>query len=438
MEAAMTVRLPFPRSSFATGRLALRAAAAAAAIAAGSTAMAQAPAAPVVPDAPLDTAACLARLRPGAPAAGVAVADFDRWTANAQLLETTVSSARAQPEGRETWWDYIAKTVDDERVAAGQDILGKFRPQLAAVSQNYAVDPEALVAIFGIETNFGTQIGKTDVLNAWLTRACTEKNPLWKSNAYASVKLLRDGVVQPESFIGSWSGAFGMTQFIPTSFYELAADGDGDNRIDLYSSMPDALASTANHLRKRRAQWQHGVPPVIEVKLPAAIAGTMSPDPSAEIVADGDRRTLGQWAAQGVTRVDGQSLQSAGAERSAYIVAPTGSRGPVFLATANFDAILHYNQSKKYGLAVSLLTNRLQGEPAIATPWPTDDPGLSRLQIRELQTWLIKRGHDVGIADGIPGLRTRDAVKVEQTRLGLPQDGRVGRKIYDALAREGA
>ena len=429
----MTARFLLSPSSAAV-RLTIRLTVAAAALVAVAPAMAQVPAAA---DARLDTAGCLARLRPGAPAAGVSVADFDRWTANAQLLETTVSSARAQPEGRETWWDYIAKTVDDERVAAGQDILVKFGPQLADVSKNYSVDPEALVAIFGIETNFGTQIGKTDVLNAWLTRGCTEKNPLWKSNAYASIKLLRDGIVPPDNFIGSWSGAFGMTQFIPTSFFELAADGDGDGKIDLYSSMPDALASTANHLRKRRAQWQHGVPPVIEVKLPAAIASGMSADPMAEIVADSDRRSLAQWAAQGVTRVDGKSLQSAGADRSAYLFAPSGSRGPVFLATANFDAILHYNQSKKYGLAVSLLTNRLQGEPAIATPWPTDDPGLSRRQIRDLQTRLAARGHDIGVADGIPGLRTRDAVKVEQTRLGLPVDGRVGRKIYDALGQAG-
>ena len=140
-------------------------------------------------------------------------------------------------------------------------MMKKVGSQLNTIGQQYQVDPATLVAIFGIETNYGRQIGKTNVLNAWLTRACTENKPLWEKNAYASVRLLRDGVVPADNFVGSWSGAFGMTQFIPTSFYELAADGDGDGRIDLYNSLPDALASTANHLRKRRAKWTMGCRP---------------------------------------------------------------------------------------------------------------------------------------------------------------------------------
>ena len=207
-----------------------------------------------------DTKACLDKLRKGATANGLTLADWDKYTAGAKLLPTTVSSAKGQPEGRESWWDYIAKTVDDERVADGKMMMKKVGSQLNTIGQQYQVDPATLVAIFGIETNYGRQIGKTNVLNAWLTRACTENKPLWEKNAYASVRLLRDGVVPADNFVGSWSGAFGMTQFIPTSFYELAADGDGDGRIDLYNSLPDALASTANHLRKRRASgpWPAG------------------------------------------------------------------------------------------------------------------------------------------------------------------------------------
>ena len=148
-------------------------------------------------------------------------------------------------------------------------MMKKVGSQLNTIGQQYQVDPATLVAIFGIETNYGRQIGKTNVLNAWLTRAPAPSKPLWEKNAYASVRLLRDGVVPADNFVGSWSGAFGMTQFIPTSFYELAADGDGDGRIDLYNSLPDALASTANHLRKRRAKWTMGLPAVVEVRLPA-------------------------------------------------------------------------------------------------------------------------------------------------------------------------
>ena len=389
------------------------------------------------PTTSLDTAACLARLRPAAPQNGVSTADFDRYTQNATLLETTVASAKGQPEGRETWWDYIAKTVDEERVQQGQAIQRQYADTLSKVGETYRVDGEALVAIFGIETNYGKQIGKTRVLDAWLTRACTESNPLWKKNVYASIRLLRDGVVDPATFVGSWSGAFGMTQFIPTSFYELAADGDGDGRIDLYGSMPDALASTANHLLKRRAKWVHGMPAVIEVQLPASVAATLPNDPQAEVVASQDRRALSSWAQQGVQRADGHALVSAAsgapADTPAYIFAPTGANGPIFLATPNFDAILHYNQSKKYGLAVSLLVERLRGHDGLITAWPTDDPGLSRAEVREVQTLLQARGYDIGVPDGIPGARTRAAVQDEQRKAGLPDNGRVGRRILDLL-----
>jgi lytic murein transglycosylase len=388
-----------------------------------------------------DPAQCLATLRTGAPANGVSVADFDRYTQDTKLLAVTVAAAKAQPEGKETWWDYIAKTVDDQRVADGMDVLDRSRAALAAIDDRYQIDSEPLVAIFGIETNFGTQLGKVDVLDAWLTRACTEQKPLWVKNVYASVRLLRDGTVARDAFIGSWSGAFGMTQFIPTSFYELAADGDGDGRIDLYGSLPDALASTANHLLKRKATWTRGLPPVVEVRLPPSIAATLPADPDAEIMNRDDPRPLSQWAAAGVTRADGSPLNTLAmpqpwAEVPAYLFAPTGSQGPIFLATRNFDAILHYNRSHKYALAVSLLTNRLKGGPGIIAAWPTDDPGLSRAQIKTLQTLLAARGYDVGVPDGIPGSKTRQAVAAEQQRLGLPQDGRVGYKIFSALQKE--
>ncbi|PWF25297.1 lytic murein transglycosylase [Corticimicrobacter populi] len=395
----------------------------------------------------MDTAACLQQLRPQAVANGVSLADFDRYTQGATLLASTVSSARRQPEGREAWWDYLAKTVDDERIADGRAVLQ--RPDLTQplqdIGQRYAVDPAALVAIFGIESNYGRQMGRTKVLDAWLTRACTERNPLWKKNVYASIRLLRDGIVPEEGFVGSWSGAFGMTQFIPTSFYELAADGDGDGHIDLYNSFADALASSASHLRKRGVRWAHNVPPVIEVSLPAALAQTLPERPDAEVL-NKEFRTLAQWRDAGVTQATGADLlQSAwhtGSEISAStlgaepanLFAPAGRNGPVFLTTGNFNSILHYNQSRRYALAVSLLANSLQGQQVLVHDWPTDDGGLSRAEIRQLQQWLLDRGHDVGTPDGIPGLKTREAISAEQQRLGLPEDGRAGRRVYNALA----
>jgi lytic murein transglycosylase len=386
-----------------------------------------------------DIAACLASLRLSARAHGVSLGDFDRWTQGATLLPSTVSAARRQPEGREPYWDYIAKMVDDERVEQGRAIQKQYADTLARVGEDYRVDGEALVAIFGIETNYGTQLGKTRVLDAWLTRACTESNPLWKKNVYAAIRLLVEGTVQPEQFVGSWSGAFGMTQFIPTSFYELAADADGDGRIDLYGSLPDALASTANHLLKRRAKWTLGLPAVIEVRLPDDLKRQLPDSTEFEFAATQDRRTIAAWREAGVLRADGQALAvdppAVEQDLTAYVFAPTGGQGPVFLATPNFDAILQYNQSKRYALAVALLLERLQGHAGLRTPWPTDDLGLARVEVRELQTLLAARGHDVGPADGILGAHTRDAVRVEQQRAGLTPDGRVGQRTLQTLRK---
>lgn len=388
------------------------------------------------------TQACITDLRAQAPKHGLSVADFDRLTQDVALLETTARAARSQAEVQEPWWDYIAKTVDEERVADGLGILKQYDAELAQIARRYQTDPAALVAIFGIETDYGKQLGRTDVLNAWLTRACLEKRPLWVSNVFASLRLLRDGVVARDTFVGSWSGAFGMTQFIPTSFYELAVDGDGDGRVDLYSSLPDALASTANHLRKRGSRWTPGVPAVIEIELPPQLRASVPQEVDRSYAQKERRLSLTEWSQRGVQRADGRSLLTRAQwpnlqpEQRAYLFVPTGRDGPVFLATNNFDAILHYNRSEKYALAVALLLNRLQGDATLIKSWPTDDPGLSRQQIRVLQRLLLRRGHDIGTPDGIPGHRTRDAVRAEQTRLGLTPDGRPGLQVLTRLQQE--
>jgi lytic murein transglycosylase len=394
------------------------------------------------PSADTDASACLARLRGGAAANGLSVADFDRYTSGSALLPTTAAAAKAQPEVQETWWDYIAKTVDDQRVNDGKAVMNASAQALATIDNTYQVDSEPLVAIFGIETNYGTLLGKVDVLNAWLTRACIEQKPLWVKNVYASVRMLRDGDVTRDSFLGSWSGAFGMTQFIPTSYFELGADGDGDGRVDLYHSLPDALASTANHLIKRKAHWVRGVPAVIEVRVPPAIAAGIPPDTDADFLNDDDRRSLAQWSGAGVTRADGSALGTLGMpvpqqSVQASLFAPSGVHGPIFLVTDNFGAIRHYNQSLKYALSVGLLVNRLKGEPGLITAWPTDDPGLSRAQIKELQSLLAAHGYDVGTPDGIPGSKTMAAAAAEKQRRGWPDDGRLGQRILAALRQPG-
>ena len=375
--------------------------------------------------------ACLDRLRPMVGRHGLTAAEFDTHTRNAQLLEATVKAARSQPEQRITWWDYLARVVDQERVDDGQALLAAERGALDRIAYRFEVDPEIVVAIFGVETNYGRLLGSTPVLVAWLTRACVERRPLWESNAFASVRLLRDGVVEPEQFKGSWSGAFGMTQFIPTSFYELAVDGDGDGAIDLYQSLPDALASAANHLRQRGARWQRGLPAVIEVQLPERERARLPSQSSREVFEQSRNLPLTQWRLRGVRAVPGgPQLDSLPNDTRAALFAPTGGQGPTFLVTRNFDALLQYNRSTRYALAVGMLANRLAGGPDIQGDWPTEDPGLSRAEVRELQRLLIAAGHDIGAADGIPGARTRDALA---RQLGASGDLRIGRQALDTL-----
>ncbi len=374
---------------------------------------------------------CLAELRAQAPQNRVSVADFDRLTANVQILERVITSRASQAEVVDPWWDYVPRVVDERRVREGREVMARWDEAMAAVERRYGVDRSVFTAIWGVETNYGAIQGSLPLLDVWVTRACTEGRPLWRANVFASLRLLRDGTVIPEHLVGSWGGAFGLTQFIPTSYEELGADGDGDGRVDLVGSVPDALASTANHLT-RRTRWTSALPPAIEVRVPTALtAGVPARD---ETWRRDDVRTLAQWARAGVTAADGTLRDSGEARASLFF--PAGSEGPAFLVTGNFHALLAYNQSTKYALSVALLAHRLAGaERTLVRPWPTDDPGLGRDAIRQLQELLIARGHDIGAPDGIPGPRTREAVRVEQRRLGLPEDGRTGERVLNALLK---
>jgi lytic murein transglycosylase len=373
---------------------------------------------------------CLAELRVQSAKNRVSTEDFDRYTAGAQILERVITSRASQAEVVDPWWDYVPRVVDDQRVREGRDLVAQWDEVMTRIEGRFGVDRTVFTAIWGIETNYGATRGSLPLVSVWVTRACTEQRPLWRANVFASLRLLRDGVVSPEAFVGSWGGAFGLTQFIPTSYEELAVDGDGDGRADLVHSVPDALASTANHL-VRRTRWVAGLPAAIEVRVPPGL--TRGVRPMEETWRRDDIRALAQWARAGVTGAGDQPLPGNAAARASLFF-PAGAEGPAFLVTDNFDALLGYNRSTKYALSVALLAQRIAGaRRAPERPWPTDDPGLGREGIREIQELLLARGHDIGAADGIPGSRTREAVRAEQRRLGLPEDGRTGERMRQAL-----
>jgi len=371
-------------------------------------------------------ASCLARLQPAAQKAGVEAASFRRFTEGTQADFTVLEKLDYQPEFRLAIWDYLAGLVDDERVADGQAMLAEHGAVLQRVAAAYGVDPATVVAVWGVESNYGRITGKYPLVQALGTLSCFgRRQSYFQGEFFAALRILQRGDVAPERLTGSWAGAFGHTQFMPATYERLAVDFDGDGRRDLVDNSADALASTANFLR--RGGWQSGQPWGFEVRLPAAF------DPA--LAGRRNKRPASDWAALGVVAVDGRTLANSGladGERTAILL-PAGPRGPAFIVTRNFDVIYGYNAAESYALAIAHLADRLRGGPPFSTPWPTDDPGLSRAERRELQTLLAARGHAIGEIDGAIGERSRAAIKLEQTRLGQEASGRGGQKILKAL-----
>ena len=371
--------------------------------------------------------ACLSGLRPAAAAAGINQATFDTYATTVVPDMAVLDLLDAQPEFTTPIWDYLAALVDQQRVDDGQAMLKTHAAILAQVAQQYGVDAQTVVAVWGVESDYGKTFGKRPLLTSLATLSCFgRRQAFFRGEFFATLKLLQSGDLKPEGLTGSWAGAFGHTQFMPTTYQRIAVDGDGDGRRDLVGSIPDALASTANYLK--RAGWRTGEPWGYEVKLPAGF--------DASLAGRKNKRPLNDWIARGVTRIDGTPVLPA--DTQAGVLLPAGAKGPAFLVFRNFDAIYSYNAAESYALAIATLSDRLRGGAALVTPWPTDDPGLGRGERKQLQQLLLARGHAIGEADGMIGTLTRRAIVLEQQRLGLqPQDGRAGQKILEALVAEG-
>jgi lytic murein transglycosylase len=382
-------------------------------------------AAPIAAD-PVFTA-CMASLRGVAEKQGVTTTSFDTYTKDLVADMSVLDLLDAQPEFTTPLWDYLAALVDDQRVSDGQAMLTTHAELLGRVAQAYGVDPATVVAVWGVESDYGRVFGKRPLLVSLSTLSCFgRRQAFFRGEFLTTLKLLQAGDVRVEGLNGSWAGAFGHTQFMPSTYQRIAVDFDGDGRRNLIDSIPDALASTANYLVK--SGWRTGEPWGYEVKLPVGF----------DVAQAGrtNRKPLNQWVAQGIARVDGQPLPPD--DRNAAVLVPTGINGPAFVVFKNYDAIYSYNAAESYALAIALLADRLRGGTGLVAAWPTDDPGIGRPQRRELQTLLLARGHAIGTADGMIGTQTRRAIVVEQQRLGLlPADGRAGTKILAALKAEG-
>lgn len=367
---------------------------------------------------------CLAGLRGEAAAQGVTLATYDQHTRGLGADMEVIAKLDYQPEFRSPIWDYIASLVDAERIADGTLRLEEWRDTLTQIESSYGVDAATVVAVWGVESNFGRNFGTRPLVTSLATLSCFgRRQSYFRSEFFTTLKILEQGHVAPEKLVGSWAGAFGHTQFMPSTFMRVAVDFDGDGRRDLVSSIPDALASTANYLKL--SGWRAGQSWGYEVRLPAGFDAAQA--------GRRNKRPVGEWAAQGVTRIDGSPLPDP--SLAAGILLPAGVAGPAFLVTRNFDAIYSYNAAESYALAIAHLSDRLRGHGDFTTPWPTDDPGVSRAERREIQTLLLERGYDIGEADGIIGSKSREAIMSVQPQLELEPDGRAGRKLLEALRK---
>lgn len=364
---------------------------------------------------------CLAGLRSEAAAKGVSSATFDRAMAGVEPDMKVIEAMNNQPEFKTPIWDYLGTLVDDEKVAEGRAMMRQHASTLAAAEQRFGVDRHTIAAVWGVESDFGKARGKMPLVQALSTGACLapRRNAFFKGELIATLQIIQRGDVRPERLFGSWAGAFGHTQFIPSTYLRLAVDGDGDGRRDLVDSIPDALHSTANFMAK--AGWVTGATWGYEVRVPDGYSGPTGRNP---------KQPVSTWSARGIVKYDGSPLNGTG---NAGLLMPAGRNGPAFLVFKNYDAAYSYNGADSYALAISLLSDRLRGKPGVQGEWPTDDLPLSREQRRELQRLLISRGYNVGEPDGAVGSLTRTAIKEIEGKLGMPQTGRPGEKVLRAL-----
>lgn len=367
---------------------------------------------------------CIGELRSEAQTRGIRPETFDVLTRTLEPDRSVLDLLDYQPEFRTPIWDYLAGLVDDERIADGRAMIEQWAATLQKVEAQYGIEREMIVAVWGVESDFGRNFGKRPLLTSLSTLSCFgRRQSFFRGEFFASLKIIESGDVDAARLTGSWAGAFGHTQFMPSTFARVAVDFDGDGRRDLIDSIPDALASTANFLAK--AGWVSGQPWGHEVMLPAgfdfALAGRHN------------KRSIGEWVRLGVQRIDGGPLEPSSI--AAAVLLPAGEGGPVFLVRRNFDALYSYNTAETYALAIAHLSDRLRGGGPFVKPWPTDDPGLSRAERREVQTLLTRLGYPVGEIDGLIGKTSREAIQEIQRTNGLEPDGRAGRYMLNVLRR---
>src|ERR1700704_3504228 len=364
---------------------------------------------------------CVASMWPDAARRNISQASFERFTAGLTPDLRIMDLMDSQPEFSKSIWDYLDILVNDTRLAKGREVLAKYKPQFDAVEKAYGVDRYAIAAIWGIESNYSTQMGDRSVLNSTATLACIgRRQKYFRDEFLSALEILHRGDLRPEQMRGSWAGAFGPTQFMPTAFKRYAVDADGDGRRDVVDNAADLIASTANNLKKDG--WQTGQTWGYEVVVPAGFNYMLADRAKA--------MTMAQWEHLALKRA-GQPFPHP--SDKAYLLAPAGAEGPSFLMLQNFRVIMKYNPAEAYALAIGHFADRLRGGAPFVQPWPRQERELSRAERLELQQLLAQRGFYRGVPDGQLGGLTREALRGFQASIGLPADGFASSDVLERL-----
>jgi len=366
-------------------------------------------------------------------AQGIRARTLDAAFRGVRLNRRVVELNENQPEFNRAIWDYMDGAVSAERVARGKSLLHQYRKLLGRAERGYGVPASIITAIWGLESNYGKLMGGFNVIEALATLAFDGRRAAFgREQLMAALRILDEGDIAPERMTGSWAGAMGQTQFIPTVFLQYAKDGNGDGKRNLWDTKSDVFASTANYLKEKG--WQVDAPCFDEVQLPDGFDYSLA-DISIE-------KRVREWADLSVHLADGRALgERRGQDKDApaAILLPGGHKGPAFIAYPNFKAVLAYNNAISYALAICQLSERFRGGRDFRTPWPRgEQPILSRAERVELQTLLAQRGYDVGEPDGVIGKRTREAVRGYQRKVGTPPDGFATIALLESLRQSPA
>ena len=327
-------------------------------------------------------------------------------------VKRAIELDRRQPEFTQTFWTYLRRRVKDYRIIRGRALLAKHRDLLNKICAEYGIPPRYLIAFWGLETNFGDYLGNFRVIDALATLAFDRRRAdFFRAELLSALQIIDEGHITPNAMTGSWAGAMGHMQFIPSTFTIHAVDFTGDGRRDIWGSLPDAFSSAANFLSNMG--WRPGQIWGSEVRLPD--------DFDLMLATMRRKKTLEEWSVLGVRWTAGEALPQTNMEGS--IVLPQGHKGPAFLIYDNFRTIMRWNRSINYAISVGHLADRIAGLPPIANGRDAEHEPLSREEAMEMQQLLNQLGFDAGPEDGLPGPRTASAIRIFQKEHSLPPDG---------------